>query len=77
MPHLPRVGPGFELGRASLIREGAALSFLACGETVAPAYEAAELLGKEGIQCRVLSLHTLKPLDQAAVWNATPSKPGE
>ena len=37
MPHLPRVEPGFELGKASLIREGTDLSFLACGETVAPA----------------------------------------
>ena len=70
MPNLPRVEPGFELGKASLIREGTDLSFLACGETVAPAYDAAELLAKEGIQCRVLSLHTLKPLDQTAILNA-------
>jgi len=70
MPHLPRVEPGFELGRASLIREGTNLSFLACGETVAPAYEAAELLAKEGINCRVLSVHTVKPLDEKAVLNA-------
>ena len=70
MPHLPRVEPGFKLGKASLIREGTDLSFLACGETVAPAYDAAELLAKEGIQCRVLSLHTIKPLDQAAVRRA-------
>jgi transketolase len=32
--------------------------------------EAAELLAKEGIQCRVLSLHTIKPLDGAAVLKA-------
>jgi transketolase len=70
MPHLPRVEPGFELGKASLIREGTDLSFLACGETVAPVFDAAELLAKEGIQCRVLSLHTIKPLDQAAVRRA-------
>jgi transketolase len=70
MPHLPRVEPGFELGRASLIREGTDLTFLACGETVAPAYEAAELLAKEGVRCRVLSLHTIKPLDAAAVCKA-------
>jgi transketolase len=70
MPHLPRVDSGFEVGRASLIREGSDLTFLACGETVAPAYEAAELLAKEGIQCRVLSLHTIKPLDGAAVLKA-------
>jgi transketolase len=70
MPHLPRVEPGFQLGKASLIREGTDLSFLACGETVAPAYAAAELLAKEGVQCRVLSLHTVKPLDRAAVRKA-------
>jgi transketolase len=70
MPHLPQVKLGFELGRASLIREGTDLSFLACGETVAPAYEAAELLAKEGVGCRVLSLHTIKPLDVAAVRKA-------
>jgi len=70
MPHLPRVDSAFELGKASLIREGAHLSFLACGETVAPAFSAAELLAKEGIQCRILSLHTVKPLDQAAVRKA-------
>ena len=70
MPHLPRVKPGFQLGKASLIREGSDLSFLACGETVAPAYAAAELLTKEGVQCRVLSLHTVKPLDAAAVRRA-------
>jgi len=70
MPHLPRPNQDFELGKASLIREGTDLTFLACGETVAPAFEAAELLSKEGVQCRVLSLHTIKPLDQAVVIRA-------
>ena len=31
---------------------------------------AAELLAKEGIECRVASVHTIKPLDEAAVLNA-------
>ncbi len=75
MAHLPRLQPGFELGKASLVREGADLSFLACGETVAPAFAAAELLAKEGIQCRVLSLHTVKPLDQSAVRKAATETP--
>lgn len=70
MSPLPRVKPGFELGKASLIREGKDLSFLACGETVAPALAAAELLAKESIECRVLSLHTVKPLDRTAVRKA-------
>jgi transketolase len=70
MPHLPRVNSHFELGRASLVRDGADLSFLASGETVAPALAAAELLAGEGIDCRVLSFHTIKPLDEASVLQA-------
>jgi transketolase len=70
MPHLPRVESTFELGRASTIREGKEVAFLACGETVAPAFEAAETLAQEGIECRVVSLHTIKPLDEAAVLKA-------
>jgi transketolase len=70
MPHLPRVNGTFELGRACTIREGSEMTFLACGETVAPAFEAAETLAQEGIECRVLSLHTIKPLDETAVLKA-------
>ena len=70
MPHLPRPSPTFELGKASLIRQGKDLTFLACGETVAPALAAAELLATDGTECRVVSVHTIKPLDGAAVRNA-------
>jgi transketolase len=70
MPHLARAESSFELGRASLIRDGKDLCFLASGETVAPALDAAELLAAQGIDCRVLSFHTIKPLDQTAVLRA-------
>jgi len=70
MPHLPRVAPGFEFGKASLVRQGNALTFIASGETVAPAWQAAELLAKERVEVRVLSMHTIKPLDEAAVLAA-------
>lgn len=70
MPHLPRVRPGFELGKASLVRQGDDITFIACGETVAPAVAAAELLAGDGIECRVISMHTIKPLDESAVLEA-------
>jgi transketolase len=76
MPHLPRMDSAFELGKASLVREGRDLSFLTCGEAVAPAFAAAELLAKEGIESRVLSLHTIKPLDQGAVRKAATETAG-
>lgn len=65
VPDLP--GAAFELGRARLVREGDDLAFLATGETVWAAYAAAERLAAEGLQCRVLSVHTLRPLDVEAV----------
>jgi transketolase len=70
MPYLPRVRPGFELGKASLVRQGNDITFIACGETVAPAVAAAELLAGDGIDCRVISMHTIKPLDKSAVLEA-------
>lgn len=70
MPDLPRVNPGFEIGFASTICEGSDVAFIACGETVAPAYEAAQLLQKKGINAEVISMHTIKPLDENAVLKA-------
>ena len=70
MPHLPRLESGFELGKASLVRRGKDITFVACGETVAPALAAADLLAADGIECRVISMHTIKPLDEAAVLQA-------
>jgi transketolase len=70
MPHLPRVAPGFELGKASLVRHGNDITFIACGETVASAVAAAEILAGDGIECRVISMHTIKPLDKSAVVKA-------
>lgn len=67
MPHLPRKEKKFEIGKASLICEGTDVTFIACGETVAPAYEAACLLKEKGVNAEVLSVHTIKPLDKEAI----------
>lgn len=61
--HLPRITPHFEIGKASLIREGKDAVFVATGETVYPAYVAAEHLAQNGVDCSVVSMHTIKPLD--------------
>ncbi len=70
MPHVHRNGSSFTIGKAALIQDGRDLTFIACGETVAVATAAAELLAAEGIACRVLSMHTIKPLDEEAVHQA-------
>lgn len=70
MPTLPRLEQTFEIGKASTICEGSDVAFIACGETVAPAYEAAMLLEEKGISAEVISMHTVKPLDKNAVLKA-------
>jgi transketolase len=60
----------FEIGRAITVREGADLAFVATGETVVHALLAAGTLSELGVECRVLSVHTAKPLDHKAVINA-------
>lgn len=60
----------FVIGKAAQIRDGRDVTYIACGETVPVAAAAAEQLQAEGISCRVLSMHTIKPLDEAAVLKA-------
>jgi transketolase len=60
----------FKLGKAIQLRAGNDLTIIACGLMVAPALEAAEELAKTGVQARVLDMHTIKPLDDAAVLAA-------
>lgn len=70
MPHLNTEGSTFEIGKASLILDGTNVAFIACGETVLPAVEAAKLLDADGISARVISMHTIKPLDNDAILKA-------
>ncbi|WP_340114920.1 transketolase family protein [Maribellus mangrovi] len=70
MPFLPRLAQSFTIGTASTICEGSDVAFIACGETVLPAYEAAQKLNEQGISAEVISMHTVKPLDENAVLKA-------
>ncbi len=57
----------FTIGRARELRAGNDLVWIATGETVVHAFLAAEFLAHEGIRSRVISMHTVRPLDAAAV----------
>ena len=70
MPHLHQPDDEFEIGKASLICDGTDVAFIACGETVAPAFGAAQMLHDKGISARVISMHTVRPLDNEAVIRA-------
>jgi len=57
----------FEIGKALLLQEGTDVTIIATGHLVWPALIAADNLKKQGISAEVLNIHTIKPLDEAAV----------
>lgn len=60
----------FEVGKAITVRGGTDVAFIGTGETVVHCLLAAETLAGEGLNCRVISMHTLKPLDIATILDA-------
>lgn len=57
----------FEIGKAKLLREGKDVAIIANGDTVCLALQAADALAAQGLQARVLDMHTIKPLNVEAV----------
>ena len=57
----------FEMDKATVLREGTDVLFVACGEMVKPCLDAAALLEKEGISATVLDMYCVKPLDTEAI----------
>ncbi|MFD2330459.1 transketolase family protein [Cohnella sp. GCM10020058] len=60
----------FVIGKAVTLREGGDLTIIAAGETVRVALDAHEALKEAGVSCRVINMHTIKPLDEEAVVKA-------
>lgn len=60
----------FEIGKAVTLREGKDVTIIASGLTVSASLEAAELLAKDGIEAKVINMHTIKPIDAEAVIEA-------
>ncbi|WP_339316663.1 transketolase C-terminal domain-containing protein [Paenibacillus sp. FSL R10-2734] len=60
----------FEIGKAVTMRQGTDITIIATGETVRIALDASNRLAEDGVSCRVLNMHTIKPLDEAAIIKA-------
>ena len=63
-------GYHFTLGKAVTMRGGKDAAVIATGIMVAKALAASDILAKQGIDCRVINMHTLKPLDEEAIVKA-------
>ena len=64
---LPDVPEILEVGKSRTVREGDDVALLAFGRMVGQARAAAELLSAEGIECRVVDMRWVKPLDEEAI----------
>jgi len=60
----------FEIGKAITLMEGDEVTFIATGEPTERALLAGQELKKQGVSCRVISMHTVKPLDVDVLLNA-------
>jgi transketolase len=65
----------FEIGKATVLREGADVTIVGCGQMVSSCLEAAESLASEGIEAEVINMSTIKPLDRETLI-ASVSKTG-
>lgn len=57
----------FQIGQADVLRDGGDLAFVATGSMVQESLAAADLLAREGIEARVVNIHTIKPIDADAI----------
>jgi len=68
MPHIyPEDDCPFTIGKANVARYGNDVTIIGCGIMVAMALDAAAMLAEEGIQARVVDMHTLRPMDKETI----------
>ncbi len=60
----------WHFGRANLLRSGSDVTIIGCGPILYEALLAADQLAQQGVSCRVINMHTIKPLDEAAILTA-------
>ena len=60
----------FEIGKGILLKDGTDVSIIATGLMVEAALEAKEILAKDGINARVINIHTIKPIDREIIVKA-------
>ena len=63
-------GYKFEIGKGIVLREGKDVTLIATGLEVAETIQAAEMLAADGIDAKVINIHTIKPIDEDLIVSA-------
>ena len=64
VPRMYEDGERLRIGKGSVLREGGDVAIFSCGVMVGEAMAASDILSTEGIECTVVDMHTVKPLDE-------------
>src|SRR3954465_8895156 len=67
VPNFTPADQNFEIGKAVMLNEGKDVTIIATGHLVWKAIEAGEKLAEQGIDAEIINIHTIKPLDEAAI----------
>ncbi len=70
VPNLYEESYPFEIGKASVVRDGGDISIISFGTELWRSLKAADILANKGIQARVINMSTLKPMDDEAILSA-------
>jgi len=66
----------FKIGKANTVREGNDITLMFCGPIGTEVLKAADMLKDDGINCRIVSMHTIKPIDKEAIADAVKNTGG-
>jgi len=75
MPIFVKPDAKFVIGKADVLQEGTDVTIIACGHLVWKSIEAAKTLSEQGISVELINMHTIKPLDEEAIFKSV-SKTG-
>ncbi|MDZ4838749.1 MAG: transketolase C-terminal domain-containing protein [Bacteroidota bacterium] len=67
VPNFTSTSQNFEIGKAIVMKKGADVSIIATGHLVWKALQASKILAEKGIDAEIINIHTIKPLDIAAI----------
>jgi len=65
-----------EIGKGNILKDGSDYTIIACGGMVEEALLAADDLDKNNISCKVVSMHTIKPIDKALIQDCVKNSKG-
>ena len=67
LPILTKEDDVFEIGKANVLQKGSDATVIACGIMVSEALSAAKMLEKDGVNVKVVNMHTIKPIDEEMI----------